>query len=67
MLIYIILSSIASVILSYYLLNIANEENTNDFVYHKGAWKFYALSALLGPAIIPIVFGAIIYVLFIEK
>ena len=67
MLAYLILSAIASVLLSYYLVNIANEENTNEFVYRKGEWKFYALSALLGPAIIPIVFGAIIYVLFIEK
>ena len=67
MLTYIILSAIASVILSYYLLNIANEEHSNNYVYCKGAWKFYIISALLGPVIIPIVFGAIIYVLFIEK
>ena len=67
MIFYLILSAIANALLSYYLLNIVEEENTNKYVLNRGAWRFYILSALLGPIVIPILLGIIIYVMFIEK
>lgn len=67
MITYLILTAIANVLLSYFLLNIEKEQNTSTYVNTRGAWRFYILSAALGPAVIPILFCVIIYVLFIEK
>ena len=67
MLTYIILSGIANVLLSYFLLNSVHEENATKYVLNRGAWRFYILSALLGWAVMPILLGVIIYVMFFEK
>ncbi len=51
---YFLLTALANVILSYYLLNIAQTPNTVKYAQKFGALEFYIVSAVIGCVVIPI-------------
>ena len=67
MIAYILLTAIANVFLSYYLLNADEPNGAYEYADKKGLLRFYIVSALFGPAIIPIVAAYVIYVMLIKK
>ena len=54
MLIYFILTALANILFSYYLLNITETKGAKDFVSSYGKFRFYLVSALIGWFIVPL-------------
>lgn len=64
---YFLLTALANVILSYYLLNIAEAPNATEYAQKFGALEFYIVSAVIGCAVIPIMIISIIRHLLTRK
>lgn len=67
MLTYFILSGLANVLLSYYLIHIVEEPRVVDVAVRWGKIKFYTTTILLGCVVIPLIMLSAIFALISKK